>query len=196
MLVDGSFGKRGLLLCLVFFMSFAVNADLVKRSMSGISAPDRQSPSTTGNSVKYERSAFGHGWDDADGDCQDARAEALIATSTTTVRFAPANRCRGAQAWNAEKREQFANDQRNLLPVEASLNRSKGARPPSEWLPPKGRCGYVARFKRLVLIYGLAFSESEKRFVDQFLMGCRVKVSGGNEGPNNGLVDFYLASHR
>ncbi|WP_273208843.1 HNH endonuclease family protein [Marinobacter subterrani] len=43
---------------------------------------------------EYTRSAFGHGWDDADGDCQDSRAEALIATSTTTVRFAESDRCR------------------------------------------------------------------------------------------------------
>jgi len=42
----------------------------------------------------YERSGFGHGWDDADGDCQNSRAEALIATSTTTVRFATDKRCR------------------------------------------------------------------------------------------------------
>ena len=42
----------------------------------------------------YERSAFGHGWDDADGDCQDSRAEALVAQSTTNVRFADESRCR------------------------------------------------------------------------------------------------------
>lgn len=43
---------------------------------------------------EYTRSAFGHGWDDADRDCQDSRAEALIMSSTTTVRFADDDRCR------------------------------------------------------------------------------------------------------
>lgn len=46
----------------------------------------------------YQRSAFGHGWDDADGDCQNARAEALIGTSTVQpVQFASADRCRVAR---------------------------------------------------------------------------------------------------
>ena len=47
-----------------------------------------------GSSNSYKRSAFGHGWDDADGDCQNSRAEALIATSSRTVRFATGRECR------------------------------------------------------------------------------------------------------
>ena len=109
---------------------------------------------------KYERSAFGHGWDDANGDCQDSRAEALIATSTTSVRFASDKRCRvvigrwispftnqviqnasdididhvvplawswdrGARKWPRKKREEFANDLRNLWPVEASFSKDQ-----------------------------------------------------------------------
>ncbi|WP_227515372.1 HNH endonuclease family protein [Marinobacter salinus] len=42
----------------------------------------------------YERSKFGYGWDDADGDCQNSRAEALVAQSSTDVRFADERRCR------------------------------------------------------------------------------------------------------
>ncbi|MBO6812122.1 MAG: HNH endonuclease [Marinobacter sp.] len=61
----------------------------------------------------------------------------------------------GANEWSEQKREQFANDPRNLWPVELSLNRSKGARGPMEWLPPAGQCQYISRFLRLVKIYGL-----------------------------------------
>lgn len=35
--------------------------------------------------MSYERSAFGHGWDAAHGNCQNSRAEALIATSDTAI---------------------------------------------------------------------------------------------------------------
>lgn len=155
----------------------------------------------------YERSAFGHGWDDANGDCQDNRAEALIAASTTTVRFADDRRCRvstgrwispftgkviqnssdididhvvplawawerGAKEWSREERVQFANDPVNLLPVEASLNRSKGAKGPEEWLPPAGQCGYVARFVRIVKQYSLTPTSPERQWFSHFLNRC------------------------
>lgn len=66
------------------------------RLPSGISldshTSDRAAP---GGKADYQRSAFGHGWDDTDGDCQNARAEALIETSTVQpVQFASADRCR------------------------------------------------------------------------------------------------------
>lgn len=54
----------------------------------------QQGEEQQGRLRSYERSAFGHGWDDADEDCQDSRAEALIAKSTTKVRFAGERRCR------------------------------------------------------------------------------------------------------
>ena len=92
-------------------------------------------------------------------DNQNSRAEALVASSTTQVRFASDRSCRvvtgrwissftgnviqnasdididhlvplawswgrGASEWTDEKRLRFANDPVNLLPVEASLNRS------------------------------------------------------------------------
>lgn len=138
----------------------------------------------------YARERFGHGWADTDGDCQNARMEALISLSTNKVRFASDKECRvvagrwispftgdvihdastldvdhvvplkwawehGADSWSQEKRETFANDLRNLWPVEASLNRSKGARGPDDWLPPSGQCQYVLRFIQNVKRYNL-----------------------------------------
>lgn len=164
--------------------------------------------STSPSPGSYELSAFGHGWDDADGDCQNSRAEALIATSSKTVSFATDNRCRvvtgrwispftgnviqnsseididhvvplawawerGASNWSDTRRERFANDERNLWPVEASLNRSKGARGPDEWLPPSGACAYVARFSRLTKVYKLEPRPKEADWINSFIDECR-----------------------
>ena len=159
-------------------------------------------------SESYRRSAFGHGWNDSDVDCQNSRAEALIATSNTSVRFASNENCRvvsgrwispftgqiiqnssnididhvvplkwawehGANNWSQSERERFANDMANLWPVEASLNRSKGARSPDEWLPPSGQCGYVARFVRIVKQYNLKPTKPEAQWLNAFLERCR-----------------------
>lgn len=141
-------------------------------------------------------------------DNQDSRAEALVASSTTQVRFATDRGCRvvagrwvsaftgnviqntsnidvdhlvplawswdrGANKWPDEKRLRFANDPVNLLSVEASLNRSKGAKGPDEWLPPAGQCSYVARFIRVVKLYGLKPSSRELEWFQAFLEECR-----------------------
>lgn len=156
---------------------------------------------------EYDRSAFGGGWGDIDGDCQNSRAEALISTSTTKVRFAEEDKCRvitgrwispfsgaviqnasdididhvvplhwawdhGANEWSSEKRERFANDPVNLWPVEASLNRSKGAKGPDEWLPPQGECQYTARFLRLTKLYGLHISVTEQASYRRTISSC------------------------
>lgn len=145
----------------------------------------------------YSRSKFGHGWSDEDGDCQSARHEALIAQSTTPVRFKSDDECQvefgrwispfsgeviqdattmdidhvvplkwawdhGADKWSKEKRIKFANDPVNLFSVEASLNRSKGARGLSEWMPPAGKCGYASRFIRVAKIYKLKIPSQDK----------------------------------
>lgn len=174
-----------------------------------LAALDREGKSKgKGGIPEYRRSDFGHGWDDTNGDCRDSRAEALVASSTTQVRFASDRGCRvvagrwvsaftsnviqnasnididhvvplawawerGAGKWHSEKRERFANDQINLLPVEASLNRSKGAKGPNEWLPPAGQCGYVARFVRVVKLYDLTPSDRESAWLQEFLYNCR-----------------------
>ncbi len=135
-------------------------------------------------SKQYARHEFGHGWADMNGDCRNARAEALVAQSVAPVRFQTDKECRviagrwnstftgntiydaadididhvvplrwawsrGAKTWDREKRVQFANDQANLLAVEASLNRQKGAKGLDEWLPPKNQCQYISRFLRI-----------------------------------------------
>ena len=61
----------------------------------------------------------------------------------------------GAWRWTYQQRKDFANDHRNLLSCEASLNRSKGAKGPDEWMPPENQSAYLLRWKRLLLLYRL-----------------------------------------
>ncbi|MEO3480862.1 HNH endonuclease family protein [Phaeobacter sp. CAU 1743] len=76
---------------------------------------------------------------------------------------------RGASAWTSEKRTEFANDPRNLFAVDASVNRSKGSRGPSHWLPPNEdfRCQYIVRFVRIMIIYELQFQPVEAAEIKQ-----------------------------
>jgi hypothetical protein len=71
----------------------------------------------------------------------------------------------GAHSWSSDLREKFANDRVNLLAVQASANRQKGAKGPLEWLPSNKayQCQYVTRFHRIVLTYKLQYSDYEAR---------------------------------
>lgn len=64
---------------------------------------------------------------------------------------------RGAREWTYGQRVAFFNDKSNLFAVNASLNRSKGAQGPDDWLPPSEgfRCSYVTRFIRVSIKYQL-----------------------------------------
>lgn len=69
----------------------------------------------------------------------------------------------GADKWSKEKRIQFANDPANLLSVEASLNRQKGSKGLTQWLPPKNQCQYILRFERIYKKYKLEILGSKKQ---------------------------------
>ncbi|WP_371377669.1 HNH endonuclease family protein [Thalassotalea aquiviva] len=69
----------------------------------------------------------------------------------------------GAREWPLNKRIEFANDPANLLSVEASLNRQKGAKDISEWLPPKNQCQYIDSFNKVVKAYKLGSSQTEQK---------------------------------
>jgi len=82
---------------------------------------------------------------------------------------------RGAYAWDYDKRVRFANDPVNLWPVEAKLNRSKGAKPIAEWLPPENECQYVARYARVAKMYGLPLDHNDEFVVEQCKNGVYAK---------------------
>ena len=87
----------------------------------------------------------------------------------------------GGSAWSPIQKQIFANDLKNkiaLIAVNRSSNRSKGARDPSEWLPPNKsfHCEYIRRWKRIKAIYKLGMDKKEKRFVYQKLSECSNEI--------------------
>jgi endonuclease I len=88
----------------------------------------------------------------------------------------------GAAKWSGEKKQKFANDLDNLLLVNASLNRQKGAKGLDEWLPPNHayRCEYIAHFNTVMMKYELSFIPSEQRVVDKMVKACASAIASAN----------------
>ena len=63
----------------------------------------------------------------------------------------------GASVWSKEKKRKFYNDFDNLIPVSASLNRSKKDKTPAEWMPPNKafRCKYLQQWSFVQTKYKL-----------------------------------------
>jgi len=83
----------------------------------------------------------------------------------------------GAWRWTAEEREYFANDlkdERVLIAVSASSNRSKGDKDPSKWLPKVSKeqiCEYVLSWVAVKLRYSLTTDPIEARKIREVTEG-------------------------
>jgi len=75
----------------------------------------------------------------------------------------------GARSWSSKEKERFANDFENLIPVSAKFNRKKGAKGPTEWMPPNKRfhCEYVTRWRKIITKYKLSEPSRAIASVDQ-----------------------------
>lgn len=80
----------------------------------------------------------------------------------------------GAFQWDEQKRRTFAHDPRNLVAVEMSLNRQKGAGDAATWLPPYKpyRCEFAARQIEVKHAYGLWVAPAEYEQLDRQLGTC------------------------
>lgn len=81
---------------------------------------------------------------------------------------------RGASTWSLQRRQNFANDPRNLLATTAATNQSKGARMPDEWLPSTaaGRCRYATQLVDVARAYRLAVTAAENTQLTKALGDC------------------------
>ena len=80
----------------------------------------------------------------------------------------------GRQAWDPQRRLDFANDPRNLLAVSPQANFDKAFRDAAGWLPPNAafRCDFVARQVEVKTAYGLWLSAKEKKAMAAVLSSC------------------------
>lgn len=80
----------------------------------------------------------------------------------------------GAASWAKSKKKTFANDYTNLLPVQLSLNRKKGDKGPTDWMPPNNqyRCSYLKDFNAVVIKYHLQYTNTEQRIVKKMQSAC------------------------
>ncbi|WP_407939138.1 HNH endonuclease family protein [Microbacterium mangrovi] len=80
----------------------------------------------------------------------------------------------GAQQLSASRREQLANDPRNLLAVDGPTNQAKGDGDAATWLPPNKafRCRYVATQISVKAAYHLWVTAAEKSAMTRVLSTC------------------------
>ncbi|MFH0246218.1 HNH endonuclease family protein [Streptomyces sp. HK10] len=83
----------------------------------------------------------------------------------------------GASAWDAQRREAFANDldaDYALIAVTASTNRSKGDQDPAEWLPPATdtHCDYAADWVATKLRWSLTADTAERSALEDLAADC------------------------
>jgi hypothetical protein len=78
----------------------------------------------------------------------------------------------GADAWDRQRREAFANDPENLVVTVRRYNRQKGAKTIAEWLPvgKDYACRYIRDWVRLKKKYALPLTPAEDRTV--IVSGC------------------------
>ena len=80
----------------------------------------------------------------------------------------------GAWQWEAQRRQEFANDPENLLAVDGAANEDKSASSADQWLPPNTafRCDYVKRQIAVKNAYGLSVTRAEQDALAEQLSAC------------------------
>jgi len=69
----------------------------------------------------------------------------------------------GAAQWSSRKRQNFANDPRNLIITTSRANLSKGDKTPGEWMPEHERCRYAQAYLEVARAYGVALTRVDQR---------------------------------
>ena len=84
----------------------------------------------------------------------------------------------GASAWDAAKKEKYANDQtdpRHLIAVTGASNRSKSDQDPAEWMPTNKAytCEYLVNWVSVKVRWNLSVDKKEKEFILANSKSCK-----------------------
>jgi hypothetical protein len=85
----------------------------------------------------------------------------------------------GAWKWTSSQRESFANDLDSpeaLVAVTLNLNRSKGDRDVSDWLPPKDKCSYIYSWVKIKVKYDLTVDTEESQALKKQSTTCSLVI--------------------
>lgn len=83
----------------------------------------------------------------------------------------------GGQAWDAKKKESYANSQEfagHLVAADAGANRAKGDKGPSKWKPSNKahHCEYANNWITISNTWGLSTTEADKKALKEMLATC------------------------
>ena len=81
----------------------------------------------------------------------------------------------GAWAWTDQQRLEFANDLEDewaLNAVTASVNRSKGDKDISQWLPKKNVCAYLGGWVNIKAKFELTVDIAEAKVINRYYKSC------------------------
>ncbi|MGW3377424.1 HNH endonuclease family protein [Streptomyces hydrogenans] len=87
----------------------------------------------------------------------------------------------GASAWDAKRREAYANDQdaaASLVAVTARTNRQKADQDPATWMPPApdAQCRYIGEWTATKLRWGLTVDQAEADALKVYAEACETTV--------------------
>ena len=80
----------------------------------------------------------------------------------------------GAYSWTPEQKAKYANDTDVLIVTSAKQNRSKGAKSPSEWMPPNkdSHCDYAKIYINVLYKYKLNITQDDKEVLNKAIGSC------------------------
>lgn len=82
----------------------------------------------------------------------------------------------GGQSWDRSRKQAYANDMTrgHLVAADGHMNMQKGDKGPSEWTPPKDKCGYAKNFADVLYKWQLTTTQADHDAMMTIIQQCAV----------------------